>query len=63
MNKEMKLSVKQRLEKKKMLFKMKKEISKLEFEIKEKYLLTDTEEIIRELEIKRNNYDRLVKRL
>lgn len=61
MNKEMKLSVKQRLEKKKMLFKMKKEISKLEFEIKEKYLLTDTEEIIRELEIKRNNYDRLVK--
>lgn len=61
MNKEMKLSVKQRLEKKKMLFKMKKEISKLELEIKEKYLLTDTEEIIRELEIKRNNYDRLVK--
>ena len=61
MNKEMKLSVKQRLEKKKMLFKMKKEISRLELEIKEKYLLTDTEEIIRELEIKRNNYDRLVK--
>ena len=61
MNKEMKLSVKQRLEKKKMLFKMKKEISRLELEIKEKYLLTDTEKIIRELEIKRNNYDRLVK--
>lgn len=60
MNKEMKLSVKQRLEKKKMLFKMKKEISRLELEIKEKYLLTDTEKIIRELEIKRNNYDRLV---
>ena len=61
MSKEIKLSLKQRLEKKKMLFKMKKEISKLELEIKEKYLLTDTEEIIRELEIKRNNYDRLVK--
>lgn len=61
MNKETKLSVKQRLEKKKMLFKMKKEISRLELEIKEKYLLTDTEKIIRELEIKRNNYDRLVK--
>ena len=61
MSKEIKLSLKQRLEKKKMLFKMKKEISRLELEIKEKYLLTDTEEIIRELEIKRNNYDRLVK--
>lgn len=60
MSKEIKLSLKQRLEKKKMLFKMKKEISRLELEIKEKYLLTDTEKIIRELEIKRNNYDRLV---
>ena len=37
MSKEIKLSLKQRLEKKKMLFKMKKEISRLELEIKEKY--------------------------